>query len=57
MADEASNCSQIEQISVVLWHINEDCQIVEDFVGFIDWQSLSAEYMTETKRKMLLIYL
>ena len=46
IADEASDCSQTEQLSLVIRFIDENSTIREEFVEFVKCESTSAEYLT-----------
>ena len=46
IADEASDCSQTEQLSLVISFIDENSTIREEFVEFVKCESTSAEYLT-----------
>ena len=46
IADEASDCSQTEQLSLVLRFIDQNNMIREEFVELIKCESTSAQYLT-----------
>ena len=49
LADEASNCSNQEQLSLVIRYVGSDCVIREDFLGFLHCDlGLSGKALAET---------
>ena len=39
LADELRDCSNTEQMSLVIWFVDKSCQIREEFVQFLECES------------------
>ena len=37
--DEVRDCSNTEQMSFVMWYVDKSCQIREEFIQFLEWES------------------
>ncbi|XP_028419093.1 52 kDa repressor of the inhibitor of the protein kinase-like, partial [Dendronephthya gigantea] len=54
LADEASDCSNIEQLSIVIRFVDKQCQIREEFLGFVPCKKgVSGEAVAATIEEFL----
>jgi hypothetical protein len=54
LADEASDCGNIEQLSIVLRYVDKQCQIREKFLGFVPCKKgVSGEALATTIKAFL----